>query len=76
MTIHQDASLYSTILAPGKQVSHPLQAGRHAWVQVIKGSIEVNGSPLQPGDGAAISDEKAVVLKATQLAEALVFDLA
>jgi redox-sensitive bicupin YhaK (pirin superfamily) len=76
LTIHQDAELYTTLLSRGESVSHPLKAGRHAWVQVARGAATLNGKPLATGDGAAVSGEKALELKATADAEVLLFDLA
>lgn len=76
VTINQDASLYVTLLAPGQQVAHDLAKGRHAWLQVAKGAVELNGKPLKQGDGAAVSDESKLTIKATEDAEVLLFDLA
>jgi redox-sensitive bicupin YhaK (pirin superfamily) len=75
LTIHQDAELYTTLLSRGESVSHPLKAGRHAWVQVARGAATLNGKPLATGDGAAISGEQSLELKATADAEVLMFDL-
>jgi redox-sensitive bicupin YhaK (pirin superfamily) len=75
LTIHQDARLYATILEPGQTVTHPLARGRHAWVQVTRGTLTVNGEPLAQGDGAAISDEATISLIGETDAEALLFDL-
>jgi redox-sensitive bicupin YhaK (pirin superfamily) len=75
LTIHQDARLYATVLAPGQAVAHPLARGRHAWVQVTRGTLTVGGEPLGQGDGAAISDEATVSLVGETDAEALLFDL-
>jgi len=75
LTIHQDAELYTTLLSRGESVSHPLKAGRHAWVQVARGAATLNGKPLATGDGAAVSGEKSLELKATADAEVLMFDL-
>jgi redox-sensitive bicupin YhaK (pirin superfamily) len=76
VTIHHDARVYATVLDPGQSVAHPLGAGRHAWVQVARGAITLNGAALRQGDGAAASREPALVLAATEPAEVLVFDLA
>lgn len=76
LNIHQDARLYSAILDEGQRVEHALAAGRGAWVQVARGSVEVNGQTLQAGDGAAIEDEAAIAIAATSAAEVLLFDLA
>jgi len=78
VTIHQDASIYAAVLDTGKSVRHQLAPGRHAWVQVARGSVTLNGKTLSAGDGAAVSDESVVELKGagSQPAELLVFDLA
>jgi quercetin 2,3-dioxygenase len=74
--IHQDAKLFVTLLAPGEEVKHSLNAQRHAWLQVAKGEVELNGQRLLQGDGAAISDEKELTIKGANDAEVLLFDLA
>jgi hypothetical protein len=76
VTIHQDASLYVTLLAPDQEVTHTLPAGRYAWLQVAKGSVELNGNMLEPGDGAALSAEQKLVIRSVTDAEILLFDLA
>lgn len=76
LPINQDAVMLGTILDPGGEVTHPLAPDRHAWVQVARGSVEVNGAPLQAGDSAAISDEREVRVKAITESELLLFDLA
>ncbi len=76
VTIHQDARLYATLLAPGEEVSHALAPGRHAWVHVARGKASLNGQPLEAGDGAAISGEERVALRGDGHAEVLLFDLA
>jgi len=76
VTIHQDVDLYGTVLGGGQQVRHDLRTGRHAWVQVARGSVDVNGRPLAAGDGAALSDERGVELHADAPSEILLFDLA
>ncbi len=74
--IHQDAALYLTRLSPGKSIGHDLAPGRHAWVQVARGAITLNGIGLGAGHGAAVSGESRIDLSATDAAEAIVFDLA
>jgi hypothetical protein len=74
--IHQDASVYDALLASGEQVTHRLEAGRRAWVQVVRGDVDVNGRPASAGDGVAIEFEPALTITAhTDDAELLVFDL-
>ena len=74
--INQDAKLFVTLLAPGEEVKHALGEKRHAWLQVAKGEVELNGHKLHQGDGAAISEENNLTIKATEDAEVLLFDLA
>ena len=76
MKINQDAKLYVSLLKPGEEVAHDFAAGRHGWLQVARGAVELNGTPLAQGDGAAISDEKKLSIKGTDDAEVLLFDLA
>jgi redox-sensitive bicupin YhaK (pirin superfamily) len=76
VTIHHDARVYATVLGPGQSVTHPLGAGRHAWAQIARGAVTLNGTALRQGDGAAASREPALTLAATEPAEVLVFDLA
>ncbi|MBD3298505.1 MAG: cupin domain-containing protein [candidate division Zixibacteria bacterium] len=75
MQIQQDVSLYATVLDTGQSVTHHLQPNRHAWIQVARGTITVNGTELSAGDGAAVSDETQLVLHARDSAEVLLFDL-
>lgn len=77
VTIHQDASLYVSLLNSKEKVEHSLARGRHAWLQVARGSVDLNGSRLEQGDGAAISDEQKVLISGAQDgSEVLLFDLA
>ena len=74
--INQDVKLYASILSDGEEVAHTLTEGRHAWVQVISGSLTLNGEQLNPGDGAAISNEAELKLQAGEdKTEFLLFDL-
>jgi quercetin 2,3-dioxygenase len=74
--INQDVRVYASILKSGEQVSLELAAGRHAWLQLITGSLDVNGERLEAGDGAAVSEEKVLAIKAMDdNTEFLLFDL-
>jgi len=78
VTLHQDARLHAALLAPGERVRHEIVAGRHAWIQVARGAVEVAGLALSAGDGAAVSDERALEIAGAgpETAEILLFDLA
>jgi redox-sensitive bicupin YhaK (pirin superfamily) len=75
--VHQDVSLYSSILQPGESVKYDLAPNRYAWVQVARGSADLNGLELQAGDGAAVEKESALQIAGKQKdTEVLLFDLA
>jgi redox-sensitive bicupin YhaK (pirin superfamily) len=76
VTIHQDASVYATVLSAGDEVVHNLVPGRHAWLQIARGAVTVNGEDLNQGDGAAVSNEERVAITGREAAEVLLFDLA
>ncbi len=74
--INQDVKLYSSILKNGDEISFELAENRHAWIQIVKGSLELNGEKLLAGDGAAASDEKVLQIKSVaDETEFLLFDL-
>ncbi len=75
VTIHADASLYAGLFDGDESAELSLASGRHAWVQVVRGRASVNGTKLETGDGAAISDEKSVRIEHASSAEVLVFEL-
>jgi redox-sensitive bicupin YhaK (pirin superfamily) len=76
LTIRQDARLYLATLKAGEVVAHTLNPGRHAWLQVLRGRADLNGHPLSAGDGAALSEENGLEIRAQDDAEVMLFDLA
>jgi quercetin 2,3-dioxygenase len=77
--INQDATIYSALLEDGKSVTQKLSNGRHGWLHVATGSVTVNGTALNAGDGAAITDESELTVTgatAAKKSEVLFFDLA
>ncbi|MBI2805968.1 MAG: pirin family protein [Planctomycetes bacterium] len=76
LIIQQDARLHLSSLRPGQAVSHQLVAGRSAWVQVLRGTVALNGELLAAGDGAAVSDEKHLGVECQGESEVMLFDLA
>lgn len=76
VTVHQDMNLYAGILESGDRISYSLKPQRHAWIQVARGAVSVNGISLDTSDGAAISEESELTIEATEKAEVLLFDLA
>jgi len=77
ITIHQDVDLYATALQDGEEVSHSLAEGRVAWLQVARGTVQLNNQTLSAGDGAAIAQESLITLQgAANDTEVLLFDMA
>ena len=67
--------MYLTTLDAGDQVTHSLAAGRHAWIQVLRGGVRLNNVDLAVSDGAAVSEESVLSLRASQPSEVMLFDL-
>lgn len=76
LTIRQDARLLIGRFARGDELRLDLAPGRHAWVQVTRGEAEVDGTTLSAGDGLAVSEEQAIVVRGLGDGEVLLFDLA
>lgn len=75
VTLHQDVNLYAGMLQEGDRISYNLLKNRHAWLQVARGRVSLNGISLDAGDGVAISEEPEISLTAEDSAEILLFDL-
>lgn len=74
--IHQDVDLYALLLEADSSHTYNLRPDRHAWVQVVKGDLTINGKLVSAGDGVAVSQEPQLTLQADTDAEVLLFDLA
>ena len=75
VSIHQDALVHAALLNRGERASYTLRPRRHAWLQVARGSVQLNGRELREGDGAAISDETRLDVEGQDSSEVLLFDL-
>jgi quercetin 2,3-dioxygenase len=75
ISINQDADLFLGKLGAGDFAKHSLIAGRHAWLQLISGELDVNGKRLSPGDAIAVSDENSLAITASKPSDFLLFDL-
>jgi len=75
LQIHQNARIYLGQLDQGSRILQQFASGRHGWLQVLRGSVSVNGHSLQTSDGAAVSDESELAIQATENAEIMLFDL-
>jgi len=76
LKIATDARVYLSRPRSGATVSLQLEGGRHAWLQVLRGAVTLNDTPLSTSDGAAVSDETKLEITATEDAEIMLFELA
>jgi redox-sensitive bicupin YhaK (pirin superfamily) len=76
LAIEQDARILLATLGEGQRLAREIEPGRHAWLQVLRGKIELNGTSLSAGDGAAISNESNLAITSPQASELMLFDLA
>jgi redox-sensitive bicupin YhaK (pirin superfamily) len=76
-TIHQDARVYAAEVARDERFKYSLGPRRNAWIQVVRGSVVLNGTTMQQGDAAAVSNESELSFSAANGAngEFLLFDL-
>jgi redox-sensitive bicupin YhaK (pirin superfamily) len=72
--VQANAELLAATLTPGAKVTHTFR-GNFGWLQVARGSVEVNGQKLNAGDGLQIEDEKMLTVGSGASAEFLLFDL-
>jgi len=60
--IHQDATIYTSLLGPGQSITHKLGQGRRAYIFVIKGNLRLGGETLSAGDQARVTNERELQL--------------
>jgi redox-sensitive bicupin YhaK (pirin superfamily) len=76
LTIHQDLNLLSTQIDADTGLNYDLQDARSGFLQVVSGTVEIDGQTLAAGDAAAMQDQDMLVVHATDDAELLLFDMA
>jgi len=74
--VHQDVSLFASILPAGQEVEYAIDQQRYGWLQVARGTVDVNGERANQGDGAVAVGESSLQIRAVEDAEVLLFDLA
>ena len=73
--MHLDALLYMGNFFDTQEIEHPLEVKKHAWVQIVRGELLLNGTKLQAGEGAAVSEESVVKIHYSRSREFLLFEL-
>ena len=74
--VHQNVSLFASILPAGEEVEHAIDPLRYAWIQVARGTVNVNDEKADQGDGVIGVGESSLRIRAEDDAEVLLFDLA
>jgi redox-sensitive bicupin YhaK (pirin superfamily) len=75
LKIHQDAAIQAGVLEEGVRLTETLKSDRRYWLQVARGTLDVNGHGLEEGDGLAITKEESLTLQAKTPSEVLLFEL-
>lgn len=76
LTIHQGVNLYSSELGQDNELEYAFGGRRRGFLQVVRGSIEVEGQNLVAGDAVATQDQESLSLRAATDSELLLFDMA
>lgn len=76
ITVHQDVNMYAALLSPEQKLQYEVASGRHAWVHLARGSVELYQVRLEAGDAAGISEAGPLEIVGQTFSEVLIFDLA
>jgi redox-sensitive bicupin YhaK (pirin superfamily) len=75
VVVHQDARIYGGLFHEAERVELELPKNRRAFLHVVRGSIAVNETRLNVGDGVKISPPDGVMLQHGSEADIIMFDL-
>lgn len=76
LQLNQDARVYSGVFAEGDDLAYQLDEGRMAWLQVLRGDLDLDDTSLGIGDGAGVSSAGSLRLRARSAVEVVLLDLA
>ena len=74
LPIRTDARVLGATLKAGESADYPLSPDRHAYLVPAAGAVEVNGLRLDARDGAAITGETALKVRALEDSEVILVD--
>jgi redox-sensitive bicupin YhaK (pirin superfamily) len=76
--VHQDTSIFASVLDRDHELVHQPSQPRHFWLQLVTGSVRVNGMLLEPGDAAYTTAPAGdpVAVRAEADSQFLLFELA
>jgi quercetin 2,3-dioxygenase len=75
VTLHAPDRIYAGLFDGAESFRQDLDPKRLAYVHVVQGQVDVNGTRLEAGDAAKLSGETQLLLDRGRDAEVLVFDL-
>lgn len=64
ISLNQQVWLHTARLDGGQQLTYPLPASHGAWLHITEGTLNVNGTALNAGDGAALAPNQHLQLAA------------
>ena len=76
LKLNADAAVLAGTLQAGETAQLTLEPGRGVYLVPTTGSVEVNGMPVGPRDGAAISGETELTITASESTELVLVDVA
>lgn len=75
VTMNQDVDMYVAKAQDDGEKIHKTYPHRHLWVQVIQGTVTVDGTQLNAGDGAGIEKVESLKLQWSKGSEFIFFDM-
>lgn len=76
VVIHQNAAIYASILEDGENVDYSASESRKVWIQIARGSVNMNGTRMEAGDGVGLGGGEKIHLTGEENhSEVLLFDL-
>jgi redox-sensitive bicupin YhaK (pirin superfamily) len=75
LTLHQDVRIFGGRFHEAERMELELQQGRRAYIHVVRGSIAVNETRLNAGDGVKISPPANVVIQHGRDADIMMFEV-
>jgi len=75
LVVHQDARIYGGLFHEAQRFELELPKDRRAFLHMVRGSIAVNDTRLNVGDGVKISPPGGVILQHGREADLIVIDL-
>ncbi|MDP3531953.1 MAG: pirin family protein [Alphaproteobacteria bacterium] len=75
LILHQDVNMFVLDLNANEKFTFLVEEGRMIWVQIVRGSVQLNQHILQQGDGIGVKNETSVNFQGKEKVEILIFDL-